>query len=359
MIVYGAKISYFTGKFETYLRYKGIGYEYRPLDSRMYRVVPKHLGATQYPSVELDDGRWMSDTTPMIAWLEERHPEPAVIPRDPVQRFLSLLVEDYADEWLWRPAMHYRWSYAPDRYLAGTRLADEIVRIPGVPRALAAAVDREAPGQALRDRRRDRRAHPRPRRGRLPAAARLDAGEPHRAPVHARRAPDDRRHRPDGPLLAPLRPRPDAGAAPPGPGSRGLRVGGEDLERARRRGGRAAARRRDPGRLGPAPRARSARPTSRRSPRTPSPTRTARPSTTSRFRGRPTGRSRRAPTGPGACASSRPATRSCPPTRPPRCARSSSATAAGSRSGAPATSAATTTRAATAPFCKATRMVRD
>jgi hypothetical protein len=29
--------------------------------------------------------------------------------------------------------MHYRWSHAPDRYLAGTRLAAEIVRVPGVP----------------------------------------------------------------------------------------------------------------------------------------------------------------------------------------------------------------------------------
>ena len=137
MIVYGAQISYFTGKFETYLRYKGIEYEYRSLDSNLYRSkVPAELGATQYPSVELDDGRWMSDTTPMIAWLEERHPEPEVIPRDPVQRFFALLIEDYADEWLWRPAMHYRWSYAPDRYLAGTLLAEEIVRIPGAPRSL-------------------------------------------------------------------------------------------------------------------------------------------------------------------------------------------------------------------------------
>lgn len=48
-------------------------------------------------------------------------------------RYLSLLVEDYADEWLWRPAMYYRWSFAPDRYLASTRLAEEIIRIPGVP----------------------------------------------------------------------------------------------------------------------------------------------------------------------------------------------------------------------------------
>ena len=67
-----------------------------------------------------------------------------MIPRDPVQRFLSLLVEDYADEWLWRPAMHYRWSYAPDRYLAGTRLAEEIITIPGVPRARAGAGSRSA-----------------------------------------------------------------------------------------------------------------------------------------------------------------------------------------------------------------------
>jgi glutathione S-transferase len=134
VIVYGARISYFTGKLEAYLRFREIPYEYRALDARLYRsVVPRHLGATQYPSVKLDDGRWMSDTTPMIAWLEEYRPDPAVIPADPVQRYLALLVEDYADEWLWRPAMHYRWSNAPDRHLASTRLAEEIVTIPGVP----------------------------------------------------------------------------------------------------------------------------------------------------------------------------------------------------------------------------------
>ena len=156
MIVYGAKISYFTGKFETYLRYREIPYEYRPLDSHLYRsVIPKRLGATQYPSVELDDGRWMSDTTPMIAWLDETRPEPPVIPADPVQRYLALLVEDYADEWLWRPAMHYRWSYAPDRQLAGTRLAEEIVRVPGVPQSQRRRWVSKRQDEAVRERRRD------------------------------------------------------------------------------------------------------------------------------------------------------------------------------------------------------------
>jgi glutathione S-transferase len=139
MVVYGAGISYFTGKFEAYLRYKQIPYDYRGLHSWHYRwTVPRALGATQYPSVRLGDGRWMSDTTPMIAWLEQENPEPAVIPRDPVQRFVSLLVEDYADEWLWRPAMHYRWSYAEDRERASDHLAREIVTLP-LPRQLRAS----------------------------------------------------------------------------------------------------------------------------------------------------------------------------------------------------------------------------
>ena len=131
MVVYGSRISYFTGKFETYLRYKEIPYELRPLGVREYLwTVPRKLGAAQMPTVVTDDGRWMSDTTPMIAWLERLHPQPAVIPPDPVQRFFSLLVEDYADEWLWRPAMHFRWSHTADRLLAGTRLAEEIIRVP-------------------------------------------------------------------------------------------------------------------------------------------------------------------------------------------------------------------------------------
>ena len=115
MLVFGSEISYFTGKFETYLRYTQIPYTYRGLDLvHYYWIVPRRLGATQYPTVRLADGRWMSDTTPMIAWLERQHPERPVIPEDPVQRYVALLIEDFADEWLWRPAMYYRWSHGDD-----------------------------------------------------------------------------------------------------------------------------------------------------------------------------------------------------------------------------------------------------
>lgn len=128
MRVYGSVISYFTGKLEGYLRYKGIAYDFVPMTTRYFnRVVPRATGAAQMPAVELPDGRWMTDTTPMIAWLESQHSEPVVIPRDPVQGFFSRLVEDYADEWMWRPAMHYRWSHAPDARLLSHAIAVEIM----------------------------------------------------------------------------------------------------------------------------------------------------------------------------------------------------------------------------------------
>jgi glutathione S-transferase len=130
--VWGSEISYFTGKLEAYLRYKEIAYELSPMTPRHFsRIVPEKTGAVQMPAVELPDGRWMTDTTPMLAWLERQHPAPAVVPGDPLQAFASRLLEDHADEWLWRPALHYRWSFPEDRRLLGDRIARELMR--GIP----------------------------------------------------------------------------------------------------------------------------------------------------------------------------------------------------------------------------------
>lgn len=136
LTVYGSNISYFTGKLETYLRAKGIPYQLEPmLGPRIWRLVERETGAGQMPAVQLADGRWMTDTTPMIAWLEKQSPDPPIVPRDPVQLFFSLLLEDYADEWLWRPAMHYRWYSAAGAMFASRHLAEELlteIPVPGM-----------------------------------------------------------------------------------------------------------------------------------------------------------------------------------------------------------------------------------
>lgn len=127
--VYGLKVSYFTGKMEAYLRYKEIPYEFCPMTAREFMyTIPEKTGAMQMPAAELPDGRWMTDTTPMIDWFETQHPGAPVLPADPAQAFLCRLIEDYADEWLWRPAMHYRWSYPLSAKLLARQISDAMGR---------------------------------------------------------------------------------------------------------------------------------------------------------------------------------------------------------------------------------------
>ncbi len=132
MKVYGLDLSYFTGKFEAFLRYREIPHQRVEMSAATMRLAARKTGLAQMPAVELPDGRWMSDSTPMIERLDAAWPGPAVLPADPLQRFFSQLLEDYADEWLWRPALHYRWSYQPDARLMSHRIAAEMLHdLPG------------------------------------------------------------------------------------------------------------------------------------------------------------------------------------------------------------------------------------
>ncbi len=125
--LYGLKLSYFTGKLEGYLRYKDISHEYCSVTAVDFsRRLRDKTGAMQMPAVELPDGRWMTDTSPMIDWFEKQYAEDPILPADPEQAFIGRLIEDYADEWLWRPAMHFRWSYPTSAKLLSRQIVDEM-----------------------------------------------------------------------------------------------------------------------------------------------------------------------------------------------------------------------------------------
>ena len=124
LVVYGTTCSYYTGKLEAYLRAKGIAYRLEPFSESNMRRAARHTGVVQIPQVECPDGTWLVDTTLIIEHFEQTYPEPAVTPRDPAVRFISRLLEDYGDEWLWRPAMHYRWSFPETARLMSAWLAE-------------------------------------------------------------------------------------------------------------------------------------------------------------------------------------------------------------------------------------------
>ncbi|MCA9774005.1 MAG: glutathione S-transferase [Myxococcales bacterium] len=134
--LYVMDISYFSGKMEAYLRYKEIPFRrHEPSWRAISGFIHANTVLMKVPVVRTPEGPWLQDTTPMIDWFETRHPEGAVIPADPYQAFFSRLLEDYADEWLWRPALHYRWSYALDREMLTNRFLNEFLRTMPGPRA--------------------------------------------------------------------------------------------------------------------------------------------------------------------------------------------------------------------------------
>ncbi|MFT4569752.1 MAG: glutathione S-transferase [Hyphomicrobiaceae bacterium] len=128
--VHGAHESYFTGKMEAYLRAKGIPYRNQPFSPTGLRDCASHTGVMQIPQIQCPDGSWLVDTTPTMQFFERSYDGPALSPEDPALRFVSRLIEDYGDEWLWRPAMHYRWSYKESARLASYWLGQHLTEYP-------------------------------------------------------------------------------------------------------------------------------------------------------------------------------------------------------------------------------------
>ena len=77
--------------------------------------------------------------------LEERHSQRSIVPTDPAMAYLSLLIEDMADEWVTKMMFHYRWDLAIDQAYSSRQIISD--NTPGLRgEALAKAA------QAIRDR---------------------------------------------------------------------------------------------------------------------------------------------------------------------------------------------------------------
>lgn len=115
--LYGGELSLYTGKARAYLRYKGLDFEELPATREVYqRIIVPRVGAPIVPVLVTEDDELVQDTTDIIDFLEQRHPECPVYPEGPLQRLVALMLEFYGDEWLVIPAMHYRWSVLDQQY---------------------------------------------------------------------------------------------------------------------------------------------------------------------------------------------------------------------------------------------------
>ncbi len=110
--LYGAEISYFTGKVRAYLRWKGLPYTEQLSTAEVYKtVIVPRVGFPVIPVMVTPAGETLQDSSEIIDTLERTHGEPSIVPATGTQRLVSALFELYGDEWLVIPAMHYRWHH--------------------------------------------------------------------------------------------------------------------------------------------------------------------------------------------------------------------------------------------------------
>jgi glutathione S-transferase len=131
--IFGSEFSPYSVKVRSYFRYKGIPHEWLVRSSENMDEFRRHAKLPLIPLVLTPAGEALQDSTPILELLEERFPEPALQPGDPVLAFLSALIEEYADEWGNKPMFHYRWTYAADRDSAAERIARD--NLPGADEA--------------------------------------------------------------------------------------------------------------------------------------------------------------------------------------------------------------------------------
>jgi glutathione S-transferase len=121
--IHGIELSPYSVKVRSYFRYKGIPHRWIPRSLDAAGEYQKYAKLPLVPLVVTPQNEGIQDSTPIIERVEALHPEPSIHPADPVVQFVSVLVEEFGDEWGNKWMFHYRWAREADVLSAAGRIA--------------------------------------------------------------------------------------------------------------------------------------------------------------------------------------------------------------------------------------------
>jgi glutathione S-transferase len=121
--VHGIELSPYSVKVRSYFRYKNIPHRWIPRSLDTEGEYQKFVKLPLVPLVVTPQNEGIQDSTPIIEYVEARHPEPSIHPTDPVAKFISVLLEEFGDEWGNKWMFHYRWAREADILSAAGRIA--------------------------------------------------------------------------------------------------------------------------------------------------------------------------------------------------------------------------------------------
>jgi len=113
--IYGAELSPYSVKVRSWFRYKGLPHRWLLRNPETEPEYKKHARIPIIPLVVTPDEQGLQDSTPILDRIGAEHPEPGVHPDDPVAAFVSVLLEEFGDEWGNKWMFHYRWAREADQ----------------------------------------------------------------------------------------------------------------------------------------------------------------------------------------------------------------------------------------------------
>lgn len=121
-LVIGAEESPYSVKVRSYFRYKNIPHTWTTR-AESGNIFAQRAKLPLIPLVVTPEDTGIQDSTPIIDQLEELFPEPSIHPTDPVSRFVSILLEEFGDEWGNKWMFHLRWAREIDQIGCARRIA--------------------------------------------------------------------------------------------------------------------------------------------------------------------------------------------------------------------------------------------
>lgn len=133
-IVHGLTRSYFTRKVTGYLDYTDRPWRLEPCPPNLHPAASEAGWTGGIPVITAPGDELMWDSTTVIEHLDtQTDADRSVLPDDPTLRFLAHLLDDFSDEWFYRPAVGSRWNYEGNTLAAGWQIAEELSTVIGMP----------------------------------------------------------------------------------------------------------------------------------------------------------------------------------------------------------------------------------
>lgn len=121
--LFGMDVSPYSVKVRAFMRFKNLPHQWLLRTKDNETAFREKAKLPLIPLLVTPAGLGLQDSTLIMDFLQQEHPQPSALLINPALNFLAQALEEAADEWLIKPMFHYRWNYEADRIDASMRLA--------------------------------------------------------------------------------------------------------------------------------------------------------------------------------------------------------------------------------------------